>query len=122
MTVLKIPYQFHDALLEDFQVGPHRELKLRIALYSVFYPGSPVVSVHFEEITNFEKVEAYFSKIKKSDPEEGFILIRALEYDVKYHSTESKRHFYLKLDWEGSLKIRCGKFTINTHEGPPVLQ
>ncbi len=120
MAVPEIPYQFHDALLEDFQVGPRQEVTLRISLYSVFYPGSPVVSVRFGAITNFETVQTYFSKIEKPDPEVGFTRIDALHYDTKRKSTENKLYYYLQLDWEGSLNIHCGKFTVSDQEARSV--
>ena len=64
-----MPYNFHDALLEDFQIGPRQEVTLRIALYSIFYPGRPVISVRFGAITNLDAVKTYFGKIDKPEPE-----------------------------------------------------
>lgn len=116
MAVPEMPYDFHDALLEDFEVGPRREVTLRISLYSVFYPASPVVLVRFGAITNFDTVTVYFGKIDKLEPEERFARIDALHYDTKRQSTQSKLYFYLQLDWEGSLNIHCGKFSVSNIE------
>jgi len=77
MAIPKIPYQFHDALLEEFQIGPHREVLLRISLYPLFYSGSPVVSVRFSDVTNLDAVRTYFSKLGKPDPKMGFDRIDA---------------------------------------------
>lgn len=108
-----MPYNFHDALLEDFQVGPRQEVTLRIALYPIFYPGRPVVSVRFGAIFNYEAVEAYFRKIDKPEPEEGLTRIDALHYDTNRQSTQDRLYFYLQLDWEGPLNIHCGKFSVS---------
>jgi hypothetical protein len=113
MTIHEIPYQFHDALLEDFQVGPRREITLKISLYPIFYSGGPTVSVHFGGITNFDTVQAYFRKFEKPTPEIGFDRIDTLNYDTKYKSTENKLFFYLQLSGEGSLKIHCSNFTVS---------
>ena len=111
-----MPYNFHDALLEDFQIGPRQEVTLRIALYSIFYPGRPVVSVRFGAITNLDAVKSYFGKIDKPEPEEGFTRIDALHYDTKRQSTRDRLYFYLQLDWEGPLNIHCGKFSVSDAE------
>ena len=113
MAILKIPYQFHDALLEEFQIGPQREVLLRISLYPVFYPGSPVVSVRFSDVANLDTVRTYFSKLGKPDPEMGFDRIDALHYDTKRQSTEGKLFFYLRLNGEGSLIIHCSNCTVS---------
>ena len=105
-----MPYNFHDALLEDFQISPRQEVTLRIALYPNFYPGRLVVSVRFGAITNPDAVKTYFGKIDKPEPEEGFARIDALHYDTKWQSTQDRLYFYLQLGWEYPLNIHCGKF------------
>ncbi len=116
MAIPDMPYNFHDALLEEFEVGPRQEVKLRISLYSIFYLNRPVVSVRFGAITNYDAVKAYFGKIEQPEPEEGFIRLDALHYDMKRQSTQDKLYFYLQLDWEGPLNIHCGKFIVSNVE------
>jgi len=93
-----------------------KRLRYGLCCILIFYPGRLVVSVRFGAITNPDAVKTYFGKIDKPEPEEGFARIDALHYDTKRQSTQDRLYFYLQLDWEGPLKIHCGKFSVSDAE------
>jgi hypothetical protein len=63
----KLNFAYHDALLETCQVGPQREVILRIRLDPVWNPTAPrEVTVRFGAIQNFDAVRAFFDRLIRS--------------------------------------------------------
>lgn len=111
-------FNFHDALLIDFQIGPRRELTLHINLYSVFYPNYPSVQVRFGAITNFESVQRYMKKLDApNNIGDYYARFETLRFDTDNLSTAGNLFFYLELDRTGNSEIQCGKFEISVLEG-----
>lgn len=111
--VTPLPHTFHEGIIEDFQLGPRRELILTISV-ALLPPGRTAgrmewydFRVRFGGITNFEEVRSFFSPGVKREE------VSCLAYDKDELSRPNRLIFRLEMmgDYD-PLIIRCGNVTV----------
>ena len=104
MSLAASQFNFHDAQLADFSVGPRKEVTLHIALDPVWNgKEKKSVVVRFGAIENMPQVTTYFDQLERPSGSDGFVAgICSL--------TQSKKNsVVLALSDYGSLEIRAKK-------------
>lgn len=67
MAFRKLNFHYHDALLVGCQVGPRREVTLRVRLDPIWNPTGPQeVQLRFGAIQNFDDVRALLEQLLNS--------------------------------------------------------
>ena len=88
---------YHDSSLQDFVLGPRREIQLRVGL-----PSRGAVSIRFGAITNFETVRAFFTRLERpAIPGQYLDTIESLQ--------PAAGGWQLCLDHGGDVSIQTGK-------------
>jgi hypothetical protein len=104
MAVLELEYNYHDASIVEFSVGPRNELRLEIALDPV-WNSSPSVVLRFGAIANLSEVTAYLELIPpRAAPDAYLARIERLEY-----TSAKPPRLALHLEGAGVLEIESAK-------------
>ena len=108
-----LPHTFHEGIIQDFHVGPRRELTLSISV-ALLPPGRTSgrmewydFRIRFGGIANFEEVRSFFSPGVKGEQ------IAHLDYDKGEVSRQDRLVFRLEMmeDYD-PLIIRCRNVTV----------
>ena len=100
MTYRKLKYEYHEADLQNYEIGPGNELTLSVRLSRWAYKNSTLhVSIKFGGIRNFDDVVTFFAQLPKSEAKDRYIdeII-----DIVY---EPKGKWHLVLGKHGSISI-----------------
>ena len=98
-------FNYNDAWLINYRLGPRRELHLLIYLDSIWNPGLKEVTLRFAAIDNFEEVVRFFATIPLPPAADRFIgEIDQLQW------SPAPAGFLLGLNRAGSLLIQAQNF------------
>jgi hypothetical protein len=115
MASNQLLYNFHDAALTDFTVGPRSEVMLILGLDDPKHPPHYSVSVRFGGILNFPEVTDYLTRIPPAASGDAYRTRVDNLTSVRYeHPRYRQPHmvYRLELDALGSVLIRCSNFTV----------
>ena len=103
MEELGLIYNYHDSNVETVEIGPRRELNLKIHLDPILENGKvAVVNLSFRGVYNLETVKVFVGKYLKTRPAPNAFLGRIDELK------KTKRNNYvIDFDNVGQLSVIC---------------
>ncbi len=122
MTIPHLKYNLHDANLSSLEIGPRRELALRVVLTDLDCSAHLAVRIRFAAISNFPAVQAYFKQITPLPFPDAYLdRVDSFGYHEDEESCANKLVFRLDLDRHGPITIRCRNLTVSEDIPNPEL-
>ena len=103
MDDLGLIYNYHDSNVDKVEIGPRRELNLKIHLDPIMNKGRDrVVNLSFRAIDNFDTVTNFFEKYLKTRPTSNAFLGRIDEL-----KKITRNDYVIDFDNVGQLTVKC---------------
>ncbi|WDQ16157.1 hypothetical protein [Rhodopirellula sp. P2] len=107
--MIALQYEYHDANLVSASFGPRREASFVFALYPIFYPECPTVTLRFGGLFNDDATSRFVAAINAEPVDDDSYLARCntIQIDAKKPSNDGNIYVFVDLEYFGQIRVHC---------------